>query len=279
MVDDLLLATDFGLMARDAASGRLLWQADERSGDHTYALLNVHPTIAEDMLLVTEGYEPHRHEDSGVHAFDLRTGALRWEIWGDDEPACAQIPPCANPDAVLVMGPPVWARGLVWIRHYRVHGADLPDETKLVGLDLRTGRPQRTLALEGVDDYLEPHIGAPIFGPDLAYCQADKRIDALDLVTGTVRWSRRLATSMVGAPLLAGDVLHVATENGGLHAFDAGTGDPRWSIALEETTTWSAADFLYKLGEVAGYDEVAAPFVLTDGHLFARTDNAVLMLR
>ncbi|MEV0232677.1 PQQ-binding-like beta-propeller repeat protein [Nonomuraea sp. NPDC050786] len=277
VVDDLLLRVGInGIEALDAASGRLRWQTSERSDNHTYGLLSVHPTIADGMVLVAEGFEPHRHEVSGVHAFDLRTGALRWEIWGDDESACPRLPPCDTPDALLFAHPPVWAHGLVWVVQGWLH-ADHPNEPKLVGLDPRTGRPERTLTLKGADDAYESPAGAPIFGPDLAYCRTDKRIDALDLATGTVQWTRYLDASMVGAPLLAGNILHLATENGGLQALDAGTGDLRWSIALDEAATWSA-DFPADAGEEIGYEEIATPLVLIDGSLFARTDNAVLLL-
>jgi hypothetical protein len=54
----------------------------------------------------------------------------------------------------------------------------------------------------------------------------------------------------VGTPLLAGQTVHVATEGGHLLALAADTGD-----------------------------EVATPFSLADGVLYAVTDGAVLALR
>lgn len=279
VVDDLLLRIGHGgVEALDAATGQPRWQASERSDNLTYGLLRVHPTIADGMALVAEGYEPHRHEGGGVHAFDLRTGALRWEIYGDDQSACTWETPCASPDIVLVDScHPVWAHGFVWVYQHRLH-ADHAEEPTLTGLDPGTGRPEQTLVLREIFDPYDPPAGAPIFGPDLVYCRTDKRLDALDLTTGALRWTRRLTASVVGAPLLAGSTLHLATENGGLQALDASTGDLRWSVALDEATTWSS-DFSADLGEEIGYEEIAAPFVLTNGSLFARTDNAVLLLR
>ncbi|WP_433509755.1 PQQ-binding-like beta-propeller repeat protein [Nonomuraea sp. CA-143628] len=269
-----------GMEALDAATGQLRWQTSVPSDGYTYSLSHVHPTIAEGMVLMTEGFDPHCRVKSGLHAFDLHTGALRWEIWEDNEQACPRMPPCDRPDRVGVSsGRTVWAHGLVWIVEDRFH-ADYPYEETLVGLDPRTGRPERTLSLKGFDDPDEIGSGMPIFGHDLLYCLGDERIDALDLATGTVRWTQRLTSPTVGSLLLAGNILHMATENGGLQALDADTGDPRWSIVLnDETAMWEPPFPVSVPLAGTGYEAMPAPFVLIDGSLFVRTDNAVLQLR
>jgi len=58
---------------------------------------------------------------------------------------------------------------------------------------------------------------------------------------------------------------------GGLHAVDAATGDPCWSLTLDEPTSW--------LAEIWEYDEAITPFTLVDAALYVTTDTSLLALR
>jgi outer membrane protein assembly factor BamB len=110
-----------------------------------------------------------------------------------------------------------------------------------------------------------------VFGADLVYSASGAGVHALDATSGRLRWSRDVGAPVVGTPLLAGGVLHLATGGGQLHALDAGTGEPRWDLTVDEPTSWSA--------EFPGeYAEVAAPLTLADGVLYAATDTGVLAL-
>jgi outer membrane protein assembly factor BamB len=272
VVDDILLVLDdlSGIQAFDAASGQLRWRTGQRFDGGSYGLLQAHPTIADGMVLVAEGFEGH-HTHGGLHAFDRRTGTLQWGI-GEGEVACARLPPCDAPDELMVAPfHPVWAHGLVWTIQVRQHEGS--GEGELVGIDPKTGKQHRAL-VEGWLDADEFIDGAPIFGPEWAYCRSESRVDALDLATGVIQWTQRLAAPIVGTPLLAGGTLHLATDNGCMHAIDATTGDLQWSLTLDEPTGWSMA-----FSGEGEYDEIETPFTLANGTLFARVHNAVLALR
>ncbi len=260
---DLLLIMDNlnGFQALDLGSGGTRWRSGRRFDDLTYGLLETHPTVAGELVLVTEGFEGN-HTHGGLHAYDRSTGTLLWGI-GERREACTRPSPCPEPDE-LTIGPfhAVVAHGLVWTIDLRMHQDN--GGCELTGVDPRNGEQRRALSAADAD-------GSPVFGPELAYCRAGGRVDALD-PAGTVRWSRDLMEPIVGTPLLAGGVLHLATEGGGLHALDAGTGDVAWQLTLDEPTEWSA-EFI---GE---YNETETPFTIADGAIFARSDDAVLVLR
>lgn len=52
---------------------------------------------------------------------------------------------------------------------------------------------------------------------------------------------------------------------------DAATGDPCWSLTLDEPTSW--------LAEIWEYDEAITPFTLVDAALYVTTDTSLLALR
>jgi outer membrane protein assembly factor BamB len=273
VVDDLVLVFDdlSGLRALDAGSGQPRWQTGSRRFDGLgYGLLQTHPTVAGEMVLVAEGFEGH-HTHGGLHALDRRTGAVRWGL-GEGEAACTRPAPCAEPDTwEFAPYHPVWARDLVWTIGARNHQHRTVLE--LVGADPATGAERWAIAEEEwLDTDAHEHIdGAPVVGPELLYCRSGDRVDALEPLTGTLRWSRRTAAQIVGTPVLAGGIVHLATEGGGLHALDAATGDHRWSLTLDEPTEWSE-------GFAGEYDETETPFTLADGTIYARTGHAVIAL-
>ncbi len=260
---DLILIMDHlsGFRALSPESGDVRWQSGRRFDGLSYGLLETHPTVAGELVLVTEGFEGN-HCHGGLHAYERGTGTLLWGV-GEHQEACDRPSPCAEPDG-LTVGPfhAVVAHGLVWTVDLHMH--EDTGACELTGYDPVTGEKRRALLAADAD-------GAPAFGPDLAYTRAGGRVDALDPVTGTVRWTRDLTDLIVGTPLLAGGVLHVATEGGGLHALDAATGDVLWNLTLDEPTEWSA-EF------VGEYDETETPFTITGGALYARGDDAVLVL-
>ncbi len=261
---DLLLIMDnlSGFRALDIESGGTRWRSGRRFDGTGYGLLETHPTVAGELVLVTEGFEGN-HTHGGLHAYDRSTGTLLWGI-GERQEACTRSSPCPEPDERTI-GPyhAVVAHGLVWTLDLRMHQDT--GGCELTAVDPRTGERRRALPVADVFD-------APVFGPELAYCRSGGRVDALDPVAGTLRWSRDLTKPIVGTPLLAGGVLHLATEGGGLHALYAGTGDVVWNLTLDEPTEWSA-EFL---GE---YNETETPFTIADGAVYARGDDAVLVLR
>jgi eukaryotic-like serine/threonine-protein kinase len=75
-------------------------------------------------------------------------------------------------------------------------------------------------------------------GPDVTHYQADPQRTAAYTFTAIralpkVKWEKRMpASSSLGSPLYADDVLYVSSQNGRLYAFDAETGEEHWSAAV-----------------------------------------------
>lgn len=88
---------------------------------------------------------------------------------------------------------------------------------------------------------------------------SDKQLYALNLADGTVRWQRELDGLAYASPVVAGGVVVAGTgETGTLAAFDARTGQPRWTVTMEG-----------RLGSglAAAGNRVYAPSY--DGHVYA----------
>lgn len=60
--------------------------------------------------------------------------------------------------------------------------------------------------------------------------------------TGTARWRAHVGAEAIGAPVLADDVVYVATRDGVVHAIDAATGKERWAQDRGATSPPVVAD-------------------------------------
>ncbi|WP_155368111.1 outer membrane protein assembly factor BamB family protein [Catellatospora vulcania] len=258
--------------AYELSTGAKRWSSLEAVGGvdshYGFGLLAAFAAVADGRLFLTEGFEGN-HTHGGLHAFDVDSGAL---LWGFHETFVGcEHPGCEGDQLDVAPYHPVYARGLVWVVRDRWCDGDGTAALTLVGFDPQTGDEQVTLE-EPAEMGLGGCFGAaPVFGTESIYCTSGDAVHAFEPGSGRLRWSRRFPAPVVATPLLAGQTLHLATEGGQVHAVDAATGEPRWDLALDEPTSWLPT----VLGE---YDEVPSPLSLTDGVLYAVTDEAVLAL-
>ncbi|MFI6288723.1 protein kinase [Streptomyces sp. NPDC051018] len=99
---------------------------------------------------------------------------------------------------------------------------------KAAGLDPGSGRRiwSRPAPAGAAQD---GHPGAPVFAGGLVHVLSpgERRLEALDPETGTVRWD--IGTSPYSAVRHVGDVVLLITDGGQVRAVDAATGERRWS--------------------------------------------------
>jgi outer membrane protein assembly factor BamB len=252
--------------AYDGGTGDKRWTTE--SDDLGFGLLAAFAPVAGGRMFLTEGVEGN-HTHGGLHAFDLATGALEWGH--HEEFVACDRPRCEGDDLMIAPNHAVHARGLVWAVRSRYCDGIGEGTMELVGFDPADGTGRVVLTEPAGAETTDVFLGAPVFGADLVYCTSGVRLHALDPESGRLVWSRRFDAPIVGTPLLAGPILHLAAGDGRLHAIDARTGEPRWELAPDEPTSWSA--------EVdSEYAEAESPLTLADGTLFVATDTAVLAL-
>jgi outer membrane protein assembly factor BamB len=296
IVDDLLLVdVDGWLFAHDRSAGSVRWSVkgvgaqflvigtvvvavaedrvaawDIRSRERSWrtrkfdGLLAAPPVLAGGLIVVAQAFEPN-HVHGGVHAIDPRTGRVVWSVQEDRHDCCLGD----NCDDQLFSTPfPVTpAGGLLWMT--RLHDHSMGDARfDLVALDAETGRERVVHAATwlATDEQVS---GAVAVADGLVYCPAGDRLDAVDGVSGTVRWTHRAEAGIVGSPVRDGAVVHLATGDGWLHALDADTGNPRHSAPVGPATDW--AERL----DNAAYELVTTPFVHAAGNLYVTTDDGV----
>ncbi|MCF2527130.1 PQQ-binding-like beta-propeller repeat protein [Yinghuangia soli] len=272
IADDMLLVLEGldSLHAVDLASGARRWSSGPRFDGAGYGFLQTRPTVAGGRVFVVEGFEGN-HVHGGLHAFAADTGRLLWGVESDTT-ACPDDPACVEDDLMVAPFHPVYAYGLVWTLRSRDH-AEEAATFEFVGADPADGSPRHRVADSSWPDLEadEYPAGAPVFTPGAIIRTSSRRIEAVALDTGIVRWTRSFAAEIVGTPLWAGGTLHTATADGALHAVDAETGSLSWSLTLDAATSWTP--------DCGEYDEPETPFVLSDGALYVCTDNEVLVLR
>jgi outer membrane protein assembly factor BamB len=269
VADDLLLVVHdlHSAAAYDVSTGARRW-GTEPPNEYGFGLLEMFPMVAGGRMFLTEGVEGNKR-DGGLHAFDLKTGALEWGF-SDDFIACDH-PDCEGNSLTFAPNHPVYARGLVWVVRNRYCDTTGASDMELVGFDPDDGTERAALTEPDGAEVADVILAAPVFGAGLVYCTSGPRVHALDPTSGHVVWTREFSAPVVGTPLLAGHILHLAAEGGQLHAVDARTGDVRWDLALDEPTGWSA-----QVDDT--YAEPAAPLTLADGVLYVETDDGVLGL-
>jgi outer membrane protein assembly factor BamB len=193
-----------------------------------------------------------------VAAVDLATGAVRWSREQE------------NYDDVTVYVHPTHAAvddGTVWINRDR--SVDTT-RSELVALDLATGADRWVHVPDlGTDEYLQ---GSPVVGPALVYCHTETRVLGVDPVARQTRFAVRFQATVTATPLLAGGVLHVATDDGHLHGVDGAHGAVLWSAAVDD----GEVDWAEYQGEE--YSQRETPFVLADGVAYVRNRNSVSAL-
>lgn len=260
--------------ALDAASGHFLWSfatldaivaapvvTGERvylaSGDRTlYALeattgqlvweyratgaLQASPALAEGTLLIAD-------TSGAIIALDPATGVTRWQVAVG---AGVTAAPALNQGQALVAA-----------RDFNLYALNLSD-----------GQTRWTFETRGLV------VGGVAVGPDLVYLADDAGwVYAVERNDGIARWTSVLEKGhAVGAPLLLGDGLIVATQQGQVVVLDAASGRPRGSYEAEDeaflsTPWWDEATDLLVLPGTSGYVYALAPNLPAGRSLAMRT--------
>ncbi len=309
--DSVYVSDGRSVRCYDLLTARERWKLDARSGtrlplfpprvraDGRTSLDRVYsPVVAGDVVLATvELYRPYRPEilqgvvintylpHRALVAVERETGALRWELGGDDLEALIFA------DA-SVLSPPVVAEGLAIAL---LGSYDGKHDVQMVGVDLRSGRlrwrrplgfGQQELNLFGHP--LKELAATPITVSDgVAYVATGLGfVAAVDIRSGVPRWlasyqilpvhpvdlwyATPLRTPHVATspPVVQGDVLVIAPPDGRhVHAFDRRTGRLLWR---EPYVTDGI--FLDAVGHFLGvvHDGRRDVVVLTDHQLRAR---------
>lgn len=253
VVDDLLVVVGDAVRAVDLATRAERWSVRMPFGP-----LGARPAIGDGLVVVTGGFEGN-HSHGGAVAIDLVTGAVRWTRADERRAHGVQ-------ENLYVTVHPAHAAlsdGLVWLN--RDISSDRP-ACELVALDLATGADRRVHTPVD-DDFLE---GSVVIGTDVLYCHSDSRLFGVDAVTGEVRSAVEFDATITATPLLAGGLLHVATDDGRLHGVDGGT--VVWSAPVGD----GEVDWPEHGGDE--YSQRETPFMLVDGVAYVRDRNSVSAL-
>ena len=104
-----------------------------------------------------------------------------------------------------------------------------------------------------------------------------RTVRAFDTVSGRFCWSFPLEGHAAGTPVLAGEVLYLATYSGTVLALDALTGEQRWAVTLDSPVE-NEHDLDYWQTE-ADYTENGLVVLPGDGVLYVRSGAGVVALR
>ena len=164
------------------------------------------PTVVDGTLFVTAG-SPSQSEATGrVYALNAATGEQRWT---------ADI--SGNPSWLTVVNETVFVSGT----QDRVHA-----------LAAASGGTLWERALDG-----SPRT-APVVAGGRLFVGGEEALFALDTVDGTERW--RFDGQFVAPPTVADGVVFAGDGSARFHAFDAATGQVRWSVSFTSSPFLSA---------------------------------------
>ncbi|MFE6050579.1 PQQ-binding-like beta-propeller repeat protein [Kitasatospora sp. NPDC056446] len=185
---------------REGSRGPRLWSSDGPGGRV------VLPAGAQQGLFVS-GY------DGTVRSLDPATGAVRWSR------------PVRAAAAVDGLGDWQLANSGGW----RVAAGDgvvcAVSTSHLQAFDAVSGDPRWEVPLPDWDE--SAFEQGPVVGGGGVFAVHGSSLRCHAAADGALRWSGDPGTS--GVPALAGDTLYAAGQHGGVLAFDAGSGERRWS--------------------------------------------------
>ncbi len=123
----------------------------------------------------------------------------------------------------------------------------------------------------GVVYFTVAHIGSP----DEEDATASYALHAVDIATKRPRWTIALSELAVGAVVLASGCVLTGTNAGRVHAFEADTGQPAWTVE----TGHEIVDY-YDFAEDTGayYEEDGQAVLLGDGRIYVRTRAGIVAL-
>ena len=208
------------LHALDATVGSQLWAASQYYPFDSGWESGIGAALADDMLIVIDN-------EGAVHALDIQTGESNWSFQGD---VGTDTPPVVIGDVVYVTAVNT------------AHALDIQTGTEL--WNFSTGMfPARGFA--------------PIIYDGMYYFAPDNHVFALDIMTGEPIWTLDLDEMASTAPVVADDMVFVASESGVFYALDQHTGDVRWildaTMNMETLESPEVADGVLYLESSDGY--------------------------
>jgi outer membrane protein assembly factor BamB len=175
------------------------------------------PVVAGDTVVVAT--------PTALLALQASDGAERWSDERDGAPVAPAIAAVGKTEAVVYTD----GRG--------------PDTSVVRAVDLRDGSPLWD-APPSLDD--ESRTGVTVDETQAYVGDESGNVSAISLVDGTVTWTAH-TTGNLGGPVAAGDGIVVAVvaasddaRSASIVAFDAATGEERWSVSPDATATFGS---------------------------------------
>ena len=206
------------VLALDPATGVTLWA--RKFWEH--ASCEAPPVVAAGNV-----YVHNSRSSNHLFALDVTDGELQWS---KSVGPVASVAPAVTADAIYVAGSvDTWAfrhdGRLIW--HKECCGLNVGTPSLYRGrlylldgevLDLATGNQVGTLASE-----------APLaFADGTAFRILDGKLDAVDLATGSVKWSFTSPAKIMAPPLVVGSYVYVGDYDGNLTGLRRSDGHPTW---------------------------------------------------
>jgi outer membrane protein assembly factor BamB len=191
------------------------------------------------------------------------------EEWGDDE----RLAYFGQAHAVL-------AEGRVWMPAYRDDGEAW--RAQVVGLDPRSGEqvwgylpdPERDNEVDSSVAVSDGTLFLVEILRDVPQEEDRARLHAVDIASGHARWVRSFG-SCAGSPVVAGSTVYVSAFDGAVSAFDARTGEARWTAEAGGKILHPC--FVNDFGDQ--YHGHGLAVLLGDGVLYVWTDAGVVALK
>jgi outer membrane protein assembly factor BamB len=219
---------DHHLYALDARTGAQVWSAP------TGGAVLSSPAVADGVVYVGS-------DDKNVYAFDAETGAIRWT---------------AQTGATAVEAPLVVARGRVYAGTVDGH---------VLAIDAQTGVVRWTSAASyGVSAFSAPSVAD---GVVTLASGGSGILNAFDATSGVLLWSQSLFSSRFASPPAAYQGAVFVSDGFWLRAFDARTGQTRWTSGEGDargSSTAMTAGHIYLVdsqGALDNYDTATGAIV------------------
>jgi outer membrane protein assembly factor BamB len=186
------------LFALDGASGKPSWSFS------TQGMIGIPPTVGKSQVFVASDIGNTHY----LRAIDAKTGDLIWQYTRDQPPECM----CSQ--ASILSG------GLLFAQS---------DGHSLYAFAPSGAAPSKRL-------WQFPGNGAPLTSPVVAdglvvFGSGDHNVYALDVKTGTVRWTGSTGYVFTADPLISNGVVVIGDQGGNIDGFDLKTGKSLWNFA------------------------------------------------
>jgi outer membrane protein assembly factor BamB len=196
------------VFALDRHDGRVRWSHDVTSGGRPTSF-HGDPLVTRDLLVIGTDRGTQENPSSDILAFDLETGAVRWETVVD-RGIVSDIVRAGN----------------------RVLAITRSDS--LLCLDLASGRRLWSYAAEGGET--EAVFRSPaVVGSRAFFSGSRGKVHAVDVDTGRSVWTRSLGAAVTTGIVAIGKELVMADEHGTVHRLDQASGAVRPGIIVGDS--------------------------------------------